>query len=117
MRVLFINADPEQGLTTSSALSKQACTVDWVRDVLSAQGSVLSHIYDLIVLDVKTLHHSDVQIEDLVPFGQSRLLLLNDLNWTPAATSPRCACGCAEEHTHQPLTISELLAQVRGLAR
>lgn len=113
MRILFIDSDPAQGFVASAALSKNACTVDWVRDALSAQGAALSHAYDWIVLDVKTLHDSDLQIEDLGPFGRSNLLMLNDLNWSPGRGSSGCQCGCSEPPTYQALTISELLDHVR----
>lgn len=117
MKVLFINSDQEQGLTASAALSKHACTVDWVRDVLSAQGSIWSQTYDLIVLDVKTLHNSDVQIADLVPIERSKVLLLSSPNWLPVSSEPSLICGCDDQRMYQPLTILELLAQVQGLSR
>lgn len=117
MRVLFLNSDPDQGLMASAALSRKACTVDWVRDVLSAQGAALIQTYDLIVLDVKTLHHSDLRPEDLAPFGRSKLLMLNDLNWMPGIESSGCQCGCSAQPTYQALTIPELLAHVQGTGR
>lgn len=117
MRVLFLNSDPAQGFVASAALSKNACTVDWVRDGLSAQGAVLSRTYDLIVVDVKTLHHSDFLIEDLGPFGRSKLLMLNDLNWVPGVVGTGCQFGGSEQIAYQALTIPELLAHVQGPGR
>lgn len=110
MKVLFVNADQEQSFRASAALSRHACTVDWVRDVLSAQGLVFSQTYDLIVLDLKTLHHSDFEIEDLVLSGQSKLLLLNDAQWMLSDEPSTCPIP-------KPLTIDELIASVEGVAQ
>lgn len=114
MRVLFVNADQELGFEASAALSRQACTVDWVRDGLSAMGLVVNQTYDLIVLDLNTLHHSDFGIEDLVPFGQSKLLLLNDLNRIFDEGRYPWGSGCTTQHINKPFTIAELLASITG---
>lgn len=117
MRVLFVNADPELGFEASAALSRQARTVDWVRDGLSAMGLVFNQTYDLIVLDLNTLHHSDFGIEDLVPPGQSKLLLLNEFNRILDEGRRPWGNGCTTQHINRPFTIAELLASVDELDR
>lgn len=117
MRVLFVNADQGLSFAASTALSSEACTVDWVRDGLSAMGLVANQTYDLMVLDLHTLHHSVFGVEDLVPSNQAKLLLLNDPNRHPEEGETIWGSGCATERINKPCTVTELLASVNELHR
>ncbi|HKO67887.1 MAG TPA: response regulator [Burkholderiaceae bacterium] len=117
MRVLVVEDDPMIGEAVVAGLAADGYAVDWVRDGRSAELSMGTHPYSLVLLDIGLPARSGIEV---LKGMRARKLDVPVLIITARDTVADRIAGLdagADDYLVKPFDLDELSARVRALLR
>ena len=117
MRVLVVEDDPMIGEAVVAGLAADGYAVDWVRDGRSAELSIGTHPYALVLLDIGLPARSGIEV---LKGMRARKLDVPVLIITARDTVADRIAGLdagADDYLVKPFDLDELSARVRALLR
>ena len=117
MRVLVVEDDPMIGEAVVTGLSADGYAVDWVRDGRSAELSMGTHPYSLVLLDIGLPARDGIEVLKAMRGGKLDVpVLIITARDTVADRIAGLDAG-ADDYLVKPFDLDELSARVRALLR
>lgn len=117
MRLLLIEDDEMIGRNLFKALRDEAYAVDWVRDGVTASGTLADDRYDLAILDLGLPRRDGLTVlRDLRRRGQSLPVLILTARESVEDRVAGLDAG-ADDYLLKPFDLDELTARIRALLR
>ena len=117
MRLLVVEDDRMIGEAVVAALAAEGETVDWVRDGEAADTALISHAYDLVLLDLGLPRRDGLSVLRALRARRSRVPVLITTARDAVADRVAGLDAGADDYLVKPYDLDELLARTRALVR
>ena len=117
MRVLLVEDDPMIGEVMQGSLKDASHAVDWVKDGLSACGTLDTQRYDLVLLDLGLPGRDGLDVLSRLRAKGNAVPVIIITARDAVPTRIEGLDGGADDYVLKPFELSELLARVRAVAR
>ena len=117
MRVLVVEDDPMIGEAVVAGLTAEGYAIDWVRDGRSAELSIGTHAYSLVLLDIGLPGRDGIEVLKTMRGRKADVpVLIITARDTVADRIAGLDAG-ADDYLVKPFDLDELSARVRALLR
>jgi two-component system OmpR family response regulator/two-component system response regulator QseB len=117
MRLLLVEDDRMIGESLRSALRQAGYAVDWVRDGRSAEGTLSSERFDLVLLDLGLPQRDGMDVLQALRARGDRTPVIVLTARDALASRVRGLDAGADDYIVKPFELDELLARIRAVVR
>lgn len=117
MRILVVEDDPLLGEGLVTALQRQGCTVDWLKDGAAAIAALRSEQFDVVLLDLGLPRQDGHAVIAAARAAGNRVPILVVTARDQVADRVRGLDLGADDYLSKPFDLAELRARIRALHR